>query len=297
VIRVAFLVAAGVLAMSADFTASPTSVQAQDAPRPAFRAGTHAVAVDVAVFDGDRVVTSLGPSDFEILDNGVRQTISAVDSNLLPIDLRLVFDTSGSIRATDLEKYRRAMARVTAVLRPDDRCEIFTFSKHIADAARRQHPPVKITVQRPGADGTAFFDAVSLAMITIPALDRRHITIVLSDAEDNASFFDEETLVSAARRTDAVVYTILPPGVAPGDTPATARLKMLSLMTGGRLVRAQQDREMGNFIIDALEEFRQSYVVRYTLNGVPPEGWHRLTVNVRGSKNYTLRARDGYFGR
>lgn len=283
--RIAVVFAAGLLA-----TAGQDSQQV-------FRAFTHAVTVDVTVLDGDRVVSSLSVSDFEVYDNGVRQTVSAVDANVLPIDLRLVFDTSGSITPADLEKYRLAMARVAAVLRPEDRCEIFTFSRHIADAAKRQNPPVTIALQRPGPDGTAFFDAVSLAMITIPALDRRHITIVLSDADDNASFFDEATLVAAARRTDAVVYTIMPSEVASAGSPFMARLQLLSLLTGGRLVRAQRDSQMGNIVIDALEEFRQSYVLRYTLTGVAPDGWHKLAVKVRGPNSYTIRAREGYVGR
>jgi VWFA-related protein len=261
-----------------------------------FRSGTDGVALDVAVFEGDRVVTSLSERDFEVWDNGVRQTIAAVDRHQLPIDLRLVFDTSGSISPDQFESYSRAMQRVAATLRPVDHCEILTFSGRIAEAAARQHPPVAITLNRDGPDGTAFFDAVSLAMITIPASDRRHITIVLSDALDNTSFFDEATLFAAARRTDAVVYTILPPEAGPEIEPLVGRLRALSLLTGGRLVRAQRDRQIGETIIEALDEFRQSYVVRYVLAGVASDGWHKLTVRVRGGdRRYTVRAREGYF--
>lgn len=292
---VAIVAAAGLLA-SGIAPVAGASAERQDGQR-VFRAATHAVAVPVAVFDGDRVVTSLGPSDFEIYDNGVRQTISAVDFNVLPIDLRLVFDTSGSITPFELDKYSRAMARVAAVLRDDDRCEIITFNSRIAEAATRQYPPITITLQRVGLDGTSFFDAVSLAMITMPSLDRRQVTIVLSDAEDNSSFFDEATLLDATRRTDAVVYTIVPPGRVSESSPFDERLRTLSVITGGRLVRAQRDAQMGSTIIEALEEFRQSYVVRYELQGVAPEGFHKLIVKVRNGDRYTLRAKLGYFGR
>ena len=269
----------------------------QSGPPQAFRAATDAVALDVAVFDSDRVVSSLGASDFELYDNGVRQTVFAVDFNTLPIDLRLVFDTSGSISEADLDVYLRAMRRVAAALHPEDRCEIVTFGNRIADAARRQQPPVNVTLQRTGQEGTSFFDAVTLAMITVPALDRRRITIVLSDANDNASFFDESTFVEAARRTDAVVYTILPAQLTPEQWPLAARLRALSLLTGGRLVSSRRDSQLGSTINAAIDEFRQSYVLRYTVSGVPVAGWHKLTVKVRGANRYTVRARDGYFGR
>jgi VWFA-related protein len=273
------------------WAATPHAVQQQ-----AFRASTDAVALDITVFDGDRVVTTLTAADFEITDNGVRQSIMSADRNVLPIDLRLVFDTSGSISAAELEKHQRAMALVAATLRPGDRCEIITFSSRIADAAARQGPPISINLRRLPPDGTSFFDAVSLAMITLPAQDRRQITIVMSDAHDNASFFDESMLLRAARRTDAVVY-----GIVPTETPATApfaeRLQAITLMTGGRLLLADRAERIGRRMLEALEEFRQSYVVRYQLSGVRAEGWHRVVVRLRGNRQYTIRVREGYFGR
>ncbi len=268
---------------------------AQNPSPQVFRAATHAVALDVAVFDAGRAVAGLGKEDFEVFDNGVPQAVSAAEFNLLPIDLRLVFDTSGSISEDDLDRYLRAMRLVADTLAPQDRFEVITFNSRIADATSRQQPPVAISIQRGGPDGTAFFDAVSLAMVTVPALDRRRIVIVLSDANDNASFFDEATLLDVARRTDAVVYTILP-AAAGGEPVSVARLQALSLVTGGRLIRARHERLTGQAVATALDEFRHSYVLRYTLDGVPLAGWHTLEVKVRGGSRYLVRARAGYIG-
>jgi hypothetical protein len=145
----------------------------QDGPRVSFGLTTQAVVLNVAVLDGDAAVTGLGLDDFEVFDNGVRQTLKAVDNADLPIDLRLVFDISGSISERDLTSYLRAMEQVTAALEPVDRCEIITFWSRIADAASRQSPPVTIALPRGGPFGTAFFDAASLAMVTVPTPDRR----------------------------------------------------------------------------------------------------------------------------
>ena len=265
-------------------------LQAQSVP--IFRARTDAVSVNVAVFDGDRVVTNLGIDDFEIRDNGVRQKLESVDFNTLPIDLRLVFDTSGSISEEELARYRRTMAQVAAVLKPDDRCEIITFNTQVADAASRQHPPITINFQRVGTDGTAFFDAVSLALVTVPTADRRQITIVLSDAVDNASFFDEATMKAIARLTDAVVYTILPGDPQAGRAISVARLTALSLMTGGRLVSTHES-AVASEVIKMIGEFRQSYVVHYVTAGTKVGEWRKLDVRVRGG--YRVRAKPGYF--
>jgi len=261
---------------------------------PLFQSTTNAVSVDVAVFDGNRVVRNLGVSDFEVRDNQVRQTLQAVDANTLPIDLRLVFDTSGSISERDLARYVQTMNRVAATLGARDRCEIIAFNSRIADAASLQHPPIKIALQRGGQDGTAFFDAVALAMVTIPTPDRRQITIVLSDAMDNTSLFDEKTMLDAARRTDAVVYTILPGDPKNSRTVSVTRLQALSLLTGGRLVLVHES-QVAKAVIDSIEEFRQGYVLRYVLTDVKVDGWHKLDVRVKGG--YRVRARQGYFSR
>jgi hypothetical protein len=261
-----------------------------------FRAAAHAVAVEVAVFDGDHVVPSLTAADFDVRDNGVRQKVAEVDFNTLPLDLRLVFDVSGSIADDQLEWYARAMRQVAATLEPRDRGEIITFNARIADLASRQHPPVAINLDRSGLEGTSFFDAVSMALVTVPLLDRRQVTIVLSDARDNASFFDEVTMLDIAQRTDAVVYTVLPGDAVSARALSISRLRAIAMLTGGRLVHAPHDAAVGDAIITALNEFRQSYVLRYTPAGVPLEGWHRLEVKVR-DRNYRIRAKAGYFGR
>jgi VWFA-related protein len=285
-----------VLSLSVALALAGVSFQTpQQSAEPVFRSSTHAVAVDAAVFSGDRVVPNLDVADFEIRDNGVRQTITAADFNTLPIDLRIVLDTSGSISEEDLAYYLRTMRQVTATLEPRDRCEIITFTSRIADAASRQHPPITIDLKRAGPDGTAFFDAVSLALITVPTPERRQITVVLSDARDNASFFDEATLLDAARRTDAVVYTILPGDPALARAVSVARLQAVSLLTGGRLFTTRE-RAVGSVVNEAIREFRQSYVLRYTLTGVALEGWHKLDVKVQTGGRYRIRTRLGYFG-
>ena len=269
--------------------------QAAQSQVPMFRAGTDAIPVTVAVFDGDRVVRNLTPEDFQVRDNGVLQEVAAVDFNTLPIDLRLVFDTSGSISEQDMAHFLRTMQSVAAALEPRDRAEIVTFNSRIALAAARQSPPIKVELVRGGADGTAFVDAVSLALTTTPTPERRQITIVLSDAKDNASFFDEAAMLEAARVTDAVVYTILPGDPRQSQAISVARLQALAILTGGRLVRAPQ-RNVGDVINDYITEFRQSYVVSYTVTGSSLEGWHKLDIRVRGAK-YRIRTRAGYFKR
>ena len=46
----------------------------------------------------------------------------------------------------------------------------------------------------------------------------------------------------------------------------------------------------------AFDDFRSSYLLRYTPRDVSPEGWHDLEVKLLRPGRFTVRARKGYFG-
>jgi len=64
--------------------------------RPTFSSRVLAVRVDAQVMDGRRPVPGLRAQDFVVLDNGVPQTVSLVDTAAAPINVVLAFDLSGS---------------------------------------------------------------------------------------------------------------------------------------------------------------------------------------------------------
>jgi hypothetical protein len=73
-------------------------------------------------------------------------------------------------------------------------------------------------------------------------------------------------------------------------------LERIASATGGRLITLGASGDIGPSFLKAIEEFRQSYVLRYQPAGVARPGWHALTVTVRGPKKYDVRARRGYDG-
>jgi len=221
-----------------------------------------------------------------------------VSYSRVPIDLRLVFDTSGSITDDQLQRYLHAMIQITGALQPVDRCDIETFSTRVIELAALQAPPIAINLRRPLSTATSFFDAVGLSLVTARVDGRRQPTIVLSDADDNRSFFDDETMLDMARRTDAVVYTVTPADAWQSDPERgkffRERLERLARLTGGRMIPAETD--VVPAFLSAIEEFRQSYVIMYNATGVPKGGYHQVTVGVRGQKSLTVRTRQGYAG-
>lgn len=281
------------------FAIAPTAWPAAQQQAQVFRGGTDVVAVDVTVLDGKTPVAGLTAADFDVRDNGVRQLVTDVTYARVPIDLRLIFDTSGSISDAQLKNYLQTMVEVTGSLQTDDRCDIVSFAARIVDAASLQSPPIKIDLHRAEPNATSFFDAVSLSLITAPIAGRRQLTVVLSDADDNSSFFDDATLLDTGRRTDAVVYAVLPDTAGRRRYPSQEkmlkdRLGALTALTGGRVVPANKD--VTTAFLTAIDEFRKSYVVAYTAKGVNRGGWHDLKVTVPKSPRYTVRAKQGYIG-
>jgi VWFA-related protein len=271
------------------------------AQQPVFRSNTDVVAVDVAVHDGNKPVAELAAPDFELRDNGVVQSIAAITFGTLPIDVRLLVDLSSSIKQDQLTRQQAAMREVQAALTPDDRCEVSSFARRIVEVAELQTPPVRTALRRPELDGTSYFDAATLSMITVSRPGRRQLTMLLTDGLDNRSFFNQATLIDAAKRTDAVVFIVVASprqgNAGTGPAPrAPVPLTNVASPTGGQVVMIGSGGDVGPALAKIVAEFRQTYSLNYTPANVPREGWHAITVTVPKHKAYTIRARQGYFG-
>jgi hypothetical protein len=78
-----------------------------------------------------------------------------------------------------------------------------------------------------------------------------------------------------------------------GVSPALGAVEQSSAAT--RFVL--NDNMLDESFLKAFEDFRTSYVVRYTLAGVPRPGWHAVTVKItRPGRLYQVRTRTGYMG-
>jgi hypothetical protein len=55
----------------------------------------------------------------------------------------------------------------------------------------------------------------------------------------------------------------------------------------------ESTKSLSAVFLEVLDEFRQRYLVSYSPSGVPQDGWHELTVRVKG-RGATVRARPGY---
>ncbi len=259
------------------------------AQAPLFSARVDTVRVDVEVRRGDRPVAGLTAADFEILDNGVPQRAELVSPEALPVNVVLALDGSASLDARERDHLIAAGRRVVDALGPAESAALVSFSDRVEILATftGDRPALRELVARPIPPGdTALHDAAHVAMLIGASAPGRPIVILFSDGDDTGSVLTESAVIDTARRTGAVVCAV---------TLGTESqvLPRLASETGGVFVKETSlDRVAARFA-EILEGFRHRYLVSFTPSGVAREGWHRLTVKVKGGGQ--VRARSGYW--
>jgi VWFA-related protein len=262
---------------------------AADAQQPLFTARVDTVRVDVDVRRNGQPVAGLSAGDFEVFDNGVPQKVELMAASAAPIDVVIVLDTSRSLDAKERSHLTAAGAAVIDALRPGERAALVTFADRIVIRSlfSSDGQALKALAATPMPSGdTAVNDAAHAAMLVGTAAAGRPIVILFSDGADTASFLDDRAVLDAARRTGSVVCA-----VTLGDRGGV--LPELADLTGGVFVRESSLARVARRFAEILENFRRRYLVSFTPTGVTGEGWHTLTVKVKGGGQ--VRARSGYW--
>lgn len=267
---------------------STAAVAAQQAT---FSSRVDAIRVDVLVSDRGQVVRGLRPQDFEVRDEGVLQEVDFVSLEQLPINVILGLDVSQSVSGERLQHLQAAGDALLQRLAGEDRAALLTFSHVVrlpheltGDIARIREALADVTP----SGQTALVDGTSGAIALAGSDVGRSLLIVFSDGVDTASFQSPDTVLHAARRSDAVVY-----GVAMRSRIEPTFLRDLGRLTGGAVLELESTRDLSQTFLRILEEFRQRYILSFSPRGVSQTGWHRLDVRVKG-RRATVNARAGY---
>lgn len=327
-IRLAFI-GIGIVSLWA-WTAAPGQVVVSARQQTAFRARTDVVSVPVSVMRGREPVTGLTAADFELTDNGVRQTVDAASHEHVPIDVTLVLTGFPVDRDREFGRTLASAERTLESLNPADRRRIVFVADDVSgklvgadytfggDPATREIEPgvgflggfrTPVGHSKHGW-GVALADGLFYALAWPVAPDRRHLVVVFTDGHDTASTIDIDTLPKLAARSDAVLHAVLwdsaggsgtSGGLWSTNPAAYARQREASFRavhqavqrTGGTLQRIGNAPEA---LAEILADFRSSYVLRYRPRDTPAPGWHELRVRVTRGGSFTVRARRGYEG-
>jgi uncharacterized protein YegL len=277
------------------------------ASQQTFRTAADSVELDVAVMQGNKPAVGLTADDFEVTDNGVKQTILEISRERQPIDVVMLVDISGSVQGALLDALAAAVNNVRRRLREDDRAELVTFNAQVLGRMPMTPAGAIKGIKLDGAIGSTSLDDALIVSMAAPAeIGRRRMAIVFTDGYDTSSFLDEAAVFDVAARSHTAMFMVST------DTTAADFFKKLAETTGGVVqvippvavtisasgpttvsVGPTGDVRDASFL-RALDDFRTSYVVRYLLTGVSRPGWHDVNVRVVKSGRYQVRAKKGY---
>ena len=270
--------------------ALPVSPLAESFQR--FSSRTVGVRVDVLVTNGRMPVSGLTAADFELRDNGVLQSVEAVDSSG-PINVVLALDVSASTEGQRQADLRRASEALVVGLVPGDRAAVTTFSHAVSarTALTDDFAAVRASLSRIRPSGeTAVMDGVFVALMTTQAQAGRSLLVVCTDGYDTSSWLTSAEVLEAAKRSNAVIYA-----VTAAEGGAQSDLRELTDATGGQTFKVASSADLTDTFQRVLSDFRSRYVLTFTPRDVDPGGMHRLDVRVR-RPNLTVKARPGYVG-
>jgi VWFA-related protein len=256
-----------------------------------FTSRVESVRVDVLVTTNGRPVEGLTADDFEVRDNGAAQQVQMIGAGTLPLDVTLALDMSSSLEPERLAALRRAGNLLLNGLTAEDRAGLLTFSHTVVQrqGMTLDHSQVRgaLDAAEPGG-GTSLADALYVGMTTSEADGRRPLLIVFSDGIDTTSWLSADDAITAAKRFETVAYAVST--ARPGDTPRI--LHDITSQSGGNLLQVTS-RDLEASFLKILDEFRQRYLLSYTLPSAPKPGWHRIDVRVR-KRGMNVKARSGY---
>jgi len=263
------------------------SVQTQTS----FRTRVESVRLDVLVTAGDRPLLGLSARDFEVRDNDELQQVTLIGAGSVPLDVILALDMSSSLTAGRLTALRSASASLVKTLEADDRAAVVTFNQSVSrlQPLSSDHRLVERALADATPSGaTSLVDAMYASIGIAEPGDRRTLLIVFSDGIDTASWLPAASVVRAAQRSETVIYAV-------STAAANRSPTLLSEVTGpsgGKVLEVDSARLRSAFV-QILTEFRERYLLSYTLPSTASAGWHRIDVRVK-RRGAQARTRSGY---
>ncbi len=263
------------------------------------------VVLHAAVLNREHLpVAGLSQTSFQIFEDGVLQEIESFRREDIPVTVGLVIDNSGSMRPKRAEVIAAALSFARASNAQDQHFlvnfnENVTFGLPAGMAFTGDLTQFEAALSTVTANGkTALYDAVAVALEHLKKGKRdKQVLIVVSDGADNASRQDAPRIITLAKQSEAIIYTI---GIYEPDDPDRnpGSLKQLAKATGGEAFLPQSARETTAICERIARDIRSQYTLTYSPANMKYDGKYRsIQVKAKGPSREQLfvRARAGYY--
>jgi Ca-activated chloride channel homolog len=308
-------------------TATPASNVVAPKDPNAIRIETRLVNLNVkALNKTGQPLTDLKLEDFELFEDDAKQEIAHFKPVNAPVHLTLLLDLSGSTKPKRKAMIEAAHKFIEA-LPAQDQMSIAAFtrkyyrlSKFTSDKLALKQAVEKIK----GIEGgTAYYDAMSEALIDLSKLgEARKAIVVLTDGEDESLFgrqptgYSFEQMLNRAAEEDVTIYPIyFRAAVNPyqkldwmfngrnlANTQEQSRariarnqLEQVAEQTGGEVVNAQNESELAAAYQRVATELHMLYSLAYSPDKLKHDGSFRK-IAVKVNRDAALaKTRKGYY--
>jgi len=251
------------------------------------------------------VIGSLAREEFEVLDCGVKQEVAVFERQTsLPLSVSVLVDASGSTlkdikyETTSIGKFFKSLIKEGNA---GDMAALYSFNYDVRlmHSFTRNLPQLTEQLQkiRPTA-GTSLYDAVHFASHDVQSREGRHVMVIVSDGGDTTSYYKYHDALSAAQKSDSVIYPII---VVPISNDAGRNiggehtLIQFASNTGGRVFYpsvAELDKAFDEILMD----LRTQYMLGYYPRNLPKDAdkFHKVAVRVK-RPDLRVSARSGYY--
>jgi len=263
------------------------------------------VTLEGAGADGER----LAAGDFEVVDDGERQSLVTFEGGQAALTVALLIDASVSMRGGALAAALEGARQFVGRMAPLDEAAVYLFS----DAVRFRSP----FTQDPGAlrgaldrvpaeGGTAINDTLYLALRQLEGRQGRRVVILLSDGVDVHSALRARDVLWTLRRCRSMIYWVQLEGeggaggaLSPWRNSAGHLEEQEGLLqaveeSGGRVLPIAGAEQTAAAFAEVLDELRSQYVLGYYPSVDRDDGrWHDVKVRAR-RRGVRARTRGGY---
>jgi VWFA-related protein len=301
--------------------------QGQDEPvEPIY---TNLVILNVGVADRKGgAVTDLSRNDFNVYEDGVKQSIVNFEPASSPFSLVLLLDMSGSTLNFRPTLIQSALRFVDA-LGPEDRVEVVSFNEKVRTLQGFTSDRKKIAFAINEANGrgqTYLYKALDYSLQQLAKEGkRRKAIVVLSDGLDTEmSNLDRESaskagtneeavaavkpegaaalrsVLDAADRQGVTIYPLALPSADPTKllpltpqqaaiyTAARARMQSLADRTGGRLHEIRRLEDMGRLYAEVAADMRTLYSIAYQSSNARAHDGKWRAINIEVTRAETI---------
>ncbi len=242
---------------------------------------------------------NVAPGDVEVLEDGIVQKVDTFQEAVEPVSMVLALDSSGSmVKAADAVK--QAARDFVGIVRPEDSLALMMFADNPTFAhtlaTNRQWTLDAIDDYKP-LGGTALYDTLYNALMTLKTVEGRRAIVVLTDGKDEnnpgTAPGSEHTIAEVLDLLKTVNAVVFPIGL--GTKVEHDVLQRLAAESGGTAYFPTDVSLLDAQYREVVENLRRRYVISYTSsNGMHDGSWRKVEIRSRIA-GLQITTRGGYF--